>query len=1144
MRLRELRLARFGHFTDRCFDFGAVDGRPDFHVIHGLNEAGKTTTMEAALRLLFGFPNRERYAFKHQRANLSVSAILETADGVRNFTRLPTRGGSLVDEAGKALPESALATHLGGLTEGDYRNLLCLDDDTIERGGEEIAQARGDMGRLLFSAAAGVADLSTVLAQVREDADAIWRKRASTTRMASLKRERVETDKAVRDRDVTASAWRGLKKALSDRQTEEAETREAHNRLNQAVAQVTARRRALPHLAEIDRLEHRIAPHANFPSQLDYDPERLVDLLKDDVKLRADAKRLAREIAEMTEELKSIHRAPDLLALSGKLDALEALRSRDATALLDLDRRREMLAGQEAEMSRAASDLDAAKGADPHALVLSPARIARLEAARDDLRGANDSVENESREVAGLAERLAQAQEEHEAQAAMSSPEVDPGEILDRHDADRLASSWAKAQQAIETAESEFRTALDALGRGAVTFDALPVCPETAAQVGVTCNDHDAISSQIEQVEDALLQHREAAAARGAEIERFTRSGAVVSDAEADALQAERERLWQAHRETLAEASADLFEATMRRVDGAMQARLAQARDLGQLRQIERAQAESEARAKETAERLDKLNARRESLAAKIDATASGIGLPVPMPPVDWSNWIAAHAEADRAHRALERARTTYADTFERTDRLLEVLRPLLGLEEPRFDSALSRARDLSRSARHQSDAVTRAKDARDRIEADLAARKTRLKKAQAAAARAKQEWETIVADLLGGSVAHETLHASLEPLRALREAEALRAENERRVTNMEADRRQFAAEVGALAAAHGLPELETAAETFAQLRDRVRAAEDAEADFARLADQVKTAEDERQDCQTRLDEIAAERQAMGRIFPEETVVDTIEDLRKATDIARQVIDDRAVQAGHEKALLSDLSVPDLASARISLEGADPAFLEAEAAGLATELDTAEAELTRATEARVAAEQELSQVTGDAEIAALNEFKAVLELQIEEAALEHLELHLGHRLAEEAIRRYRDTHRSGMMAATERSFAALTHDAYAQLKSQPEGDGEALLAVDDEGTAKRVSEMSKSTRFQLYLALRAAAYEQLVAQGICLPFFCDDVFETFDEERTSAACRVMEQIGRTGQAIYLTHHRHVLDIARTVCDTAPVVHEL
>ena len=56
----------------------------------------------------------------------------------------------------------------------------------------------------------------------------------------------------------------------------------------------------------------------------------------------------------------------------------------------------------------------------------------------------------------------------------------------------------------------------------------------------------------------------------------------------------------------------------------------------------------------------------------------------------------------------------------------------------------------------------------------------------------------------------------------------------------------------------------------------------------------------------------------------------------------------------------------------------------------------------------------------------LTERKATLELQLEEAALQHLELSLGHGLAEEAIRRYRDTHRSGMMAATERAFAALT----------------------------------------------------------------------------------------------------------------------
>ena len=201
-------------------------------------------------------------------------------------------------------------------------------------------------------------------------------------------------------------------------------------------------------------------------------------------------------------------------------------------------------------------------------------------------------------------------------------------------------------------------------------------------------------------------------------------------------------------------------------------------------------------------------------------------------------------------------------------------------------------------------------------------------------------------------------------------------------------------------------------------------------------------------------------------------------------------------------------------------------------------------DLTRATEARVTAQGALAQVTGGQDIAALTERKSHAGTATEDAARRHLELSLGHRLASGAIRRYRDSHRSAMMAATERCFAVLTNGAYPRLTTQPEGAEEILLAVGADGSTKRAAEMSKGTRFQLYLALRAAAHEQLVAQGTCLPFFCDDVFETFDEERTSAACRVMETIGRRGQAIYLTHHRHVVEIARSVCETPPMVQEI
>ena len=47
---------------------------------------------------------------------------------------------------------------------------------------------------------------------------------------------------------------------------------------------------------------------------------------------------------------------------------------------------------------------------------------------------------------------------------------------------------------------------------------------------------------------------------------------------------------------------------------------------------------------------------------------------------------------------------------------------------------------------------------------------------------------------------------------------------------------------------------------------------------------------------------------------------------------------------------------------------------------------------------------------------------------------------------------------------------------------------------------------------------------------------------TFDEERMRAACRLIERTDRSGKTIYLTHHKHVVDIAQEVCETELVLH--
>src|SRR5690606_5126783 len=165
-----------------------------------------------------------------QRQNLRVSGLLDIGGETRLFTRLPSRNGNLRGDSDTILPETAIASHLGGLSLEDYRNLLCLDDDTIEKGGEDIANARGDIGRLLFSAAAGVADLNAVLEQARAEANGIYKKRASTTRVAELKRELSQVEDSIRTRDVSAHAWRKLKDALQAAREEEVQARQERDK--------------------------------------------------------------------------------------------------------------------------------------------------------------------------------------------------------------------------------------------------------------------------------------------------------------------------------------------------------------------------------------------------------------------------------------------------------------------------------------------------------------------------------------------------------------------------------------------------------------------------------------------------------------------------------------------------------------------------------------------------------------------------------------------------------------------------------------------------------------------------------------------------------------------------------------------------
>jgi uncharacterized protein YhaN len=176
-------------------------------------------------------------------------------------------------------------------------------------------------------------------------------------------------------------------------------------------------------------------------------------------------------------------------------------------------------------------------------------------------------------------------------------------------------------------------------------------------------------------------------------------------------------------------------------------------------------------------------------------------------------------------------------------------------------------------------------------------------------------------------------------------------------------------------------------------------------------------------------------------------------------------------------------------------------------------------------------------------VAELEQKQRTILLEIEHKAVGYLRLKAGVVAAEHALRLFRERHRSAMMQRASRTFSHISGGEYAGLSTEADKGQEFLIANTAVGGSKLAGDLSKGTRFQLYLALRIAGYHEVAAARETLPFIADDIMETFDDNRAGRAFDLMAEMARVGQVIYLTHHEHLCDIARSACPGV-TVHKL
>ena len=374
MRIRKLGLRRYGKFTDGVIDFGERSaGAPDLHIVYGPNEAGKSTAMSACMDLFYGIHHQSRFNFLHPYPTMRIEAELEIFGTVRSFSRIKLPHNSLLDDAGNTVADAMLLGELGGLDRNAYQTMFCLDDETLEAGGESILASKGDLGHLLFSATAGLADLSDRLGSAKAEAESFFRSGKRSGALADLKKE-LATLKDERDRtDTLASEYSRLVIERDEATSAYTEALAQRGRTQARIDEVQRFINALPRLQTFRSFRAELLPLATLPDAPSTWADDLPALMTRQTKLATQAQTVAETIADLRDELERLVVNASACGLEDRIELLTDLRARHVTAEKDLPDRRLRLGLAEQTVARVLTRIDHASEQDPARLVLSTA---------------------------------------------------------------------------------------------------------------------------------------------------------------------------------------------------------------------------------------------------------------------------------------------------------------------------------------------------------------------------------------------------------------------------------------------------------------------------------------------------------------------------------------------------------------------------------------------------------------------------------------------------------------------------------------------------------------------------------------------------------------------------------------------------
>ena len=1156
MRIKTLDLRAFGPFSNRVLDFSSPT--PGLHIVFGLNEAGKSSCLRALHALFFGIQVQTPDNFLHPYDQLLIGGCLQTENGESlTFFRRKKRKSDLFDAHDNPLDPTQLSSFLQGMESETFKTLYGIDHEALVRGGQDILDQKGDVGQAIFAAGAGLTSLHSVLGALEREADDIFRLQGKKQSLNQALSRYRELQTAMKQATLSGHVWHEHQKALKKAEKAQEDARKQRGGKDREMRRLERLQRALPHLGQRDvilehleglgqvivlpsdfreqrrSLEHRRNEAANR-NQAAMAGLREIQEKKEAISLNQDILHYTDEIEAMFQRLGEHCKAG---ADRPKLEGMRITLRTEAAALLKQIRPDLLLEGVEALRP----------GLLKRKTIFSlgnqyEAQAQKIEQCNDDMRKKQKALEAVRSELS----RMPSAQ----------NPEGIIQAIRIAQKAGDLDKQIEDGQSALELSKKSCLEELGCLGLWSGPLEKVGGLPVPMRE---TLNrfekELDSIVEKIKQVNEGKVKLEANCQKISTQLLEITGAGEVPTEEDLFRIRSRRDSGWQllrrqwVEREDVSEEvgafspETPLPKAYENLVIESDQTADRLRREAERVQKHASLQADLQGNTKRgqiLAEEMETLKTALAEANGRWQEGWKACGF-LPLSPREMKEWVTAFEKLRFNAREIEKTAAEIAGKEEKRRALREALtHELSGLgEKGEFPGAaltpiLLRAESVLDVIRNSRALKEKLLGKREELLNELENLQEEREKAENRLGRWKTKWQEALAPL--GLPPHTTPDEAGDFIDTLqncfdkeKEADDLR----KRIDGIDRDSQHFTRDIKNLLEkiAPDLMDTETT-QGVSTLHARLNGARQDQAVLKRHMEEISILEKEILQTRTVLDSSKKRMTALLALAGCETE----ERLDKAEQRSEHYLQLKEQLSGTESTLAQIAEGVSLSDLEEQAQQIDPDTLPGKIEAISHEIeDGLDPEIRRLTEEIGQQKNEMAKMDGSSRAAELADSSQQVTAKIRRLAERYIRLKLSMKILLDVIEKYRAENQDPVLEIASRFFKEITLESFRGLRTDMDDMGKAILiGVRPDESWVKVEGMSVGTRDQLYLALRLATLQWRLSFSEPMPFIVDDILINFDDDRSGATIEAFAELAERNQVILFTHHRRVVEIARTV----------